>query len=116
MKFASQLGFNVMARVKPLVLMLVALIIGYGVGFILRPVIAPSEQTAATVPPAAVPPNRAPAEARGVQYFEAKIAEARRVVASCREGSVRGAECANADAAVIKVESRARFRRFRGER
>jgi hypothetical protein len=37
-------------------------------------------------------------------------------VAQCRDGAVRGDECANADAAIIKAEARERTRKFLGER
>lgn len=104
-----------MAQGKTLIIALVALVIGFGGGFVLRPVIAPSVQSAAVAPAPGLPAPAA-AEARGTQYFEANVDEARRIVAGCREGSVRGDECTNAETAVITVESRDRFRRFRGER
>ena len=93
-------------------IVLVTLIIGFGAGFVLRPVIVPVERTAiVTGPPAAAP---APAEPRGAQYFAAHIDEARQVVAQCAEGSVRGDECANAEQAVVEAEGRDRFKRFMG--
>lgn len=52
---------------------------------------------------------------RSVQFFETNIDEARKIVASCKDGTERGAECANADIAVQTVEGRERFKRFRGE-
>ena len=58
---------------------------------------------------------RPSAEARGVQYFEANVEEARQVVEGCRAGSVRGTECANAEEAIIKVEAEERRRRFLGQ-
>jgi hypothetical protein len=58
---------------------------------------------------------RQSSEARGVQYFGGNVEEAREVVEGCREGSVRGAECANAEEAIIKVEAEERRRRFLGQ-
>lgn len=55
-------------------------------------------------------------EPRSTQYFEAHIDEARKVVADCTAGSVRGDECTNADVAVQTVEGRERFKRFRGQK
>lgn len=57
----------------------------------------------------------APSEPRSTQFFEANIDEARTVVAGCRDGSVRGDECTNAEHAVIKIESRDRRKRFYGD-
>jgi hypothetical protein len=51
--------------------------------------------------------------ARPPQYFEVHIDEARQVIAACRKGAVRGDECANAKTAIVTVESKERFRRFR---
>jgi hypothetical protein len=58
----------------------------------------------------------APAAPRSTQCFEANIVEARQVAAECRDGSIRGEECANAETAIITVESKERFKRFRAER
>lgn len=55
-------------------------------------------------------------EPRSTQYFEAHIDEARKVVGDCRDGSMRGDECTNADIAVQTVEGRERFKRFRGQK
>ncbi len=55
------------------------------------------------------------AEPRGTAYFEAHLDEARKLVAGCREGSVRGDECANADLAVQQADAKERFRKFRGK-
>jgi hypothetical protein len=55
-------------------------------------------------------------EPRSVQYFEAHLDEAREIVASCRDGSMTGDECANADVAVQVDDSRERFERFRGKK
>ena len=53
-------------------------------------------------------------EPRSVQYFEAHIDEARQVVGGCRDGSVRGGECDNADRAVQTAEAREQTRKFLG--
>lgn len=52
-------------------------------------------------------------EPRSTQYFEAHIGEARKIVSDCRDGSMRGDECANADVAVQTVDGRERFKKFR---
>ena len=88
--------------------MFFVLVIGFGAGFVLRPIVAPPTITTA---PLLVPKST---EARGVQYFEGNINEARRIVERCREGSARNAECANAEEAIIKVEAEERRRRFLG--
>lgn len=101
-----------MSQGKTIIIALVTLIIGFAGGFVLRPVIAPTQQT---VPVAIPSPNpAAPSEARGTQYFVAHIDEARQVVAGCRDGSVRGGECATAEEAIIKVEAQERRKRFLG--
>lgn len=51
---------------------------------------------------------------RSTQYFTAHLDEARQIVTQCRDGSVRGDECANADMAVQEADSKARFRKFLG--
>ena len=84
-----------MTQGKTLIIVLVTLVIGFGAGFTLRPIIAP-------------------AEPRGTQYFAAHLDEARQVVAQCAEGTVRGAECAKAEQAVVEAEGRDRFKRFMG--
>lgn len=101
-----------MMQGRTLIIALVTLIVGFCAGFILRPIISPAAQTmvaAGAAAPASV-------GARGTQYFKAHLDEARQIVAQCRDGSVRGDECANAEAAVIAVESRERTKRFLGER
>ena len=103
-----------MPQGRTLIFVVVALIVGFGGGFVLRPVIAPTARTVEIAYPA--PLTVPAASARGTQYFEAHIDEARRVVAACRDGTARGNECANAETAVITIESKERFRRFRGER
>lgn len=57
-----------------------------------------------------------PSEPRSVQFFEANVDEAREIVAGCKDGTERGAECANADIAIQTAEGRERFKRFRGEK
>jgi hypothetical protein len=95
-----------------IIIVLVALIVGFGAGFILRPVIAPISQMATTAGPATViPVETAP---RAEQYFAAHLDEARRVVAGCQSGSVRGAGCANAGQAVTEAEGKERLRKFMG--
>lgn len=54
------------------------------------------------------------AEPRSTGYFREHLDEARQIVASCRDGTVRGEECANAGMAVEEAEAKERFRRFRG--
>jgi len=101
-----------MSQGKTIIIALVTLVIGFVGGFTLRPVIAPTQQAviaAATPPPAAVS-----SEARGTQYFVANINEARQIVAGCRDGSVRGGECATAEEAIIKVDAQERRKRFLG--
>ena len=97
---------------KTIIISLVTLAIGFAGGFILRPVIAPMEQTVPIAIPS--PIAAAPSEARGTQYFVAHIDEARQVVAGCQDGSVRGGECATAEEAIIKVDAQERRKRFLG--
>lgn len=101
-----------MLQSKTLIIMLVTLVVGFTGGFILRPVIMPPANTTIAVSPAPAPATAA--QARGTQYFEANIDEARQVVAGCRDGSVRGGECANAEEALIKVDAAERRKRFLG--
>ncbi|MCI4655105.1 hypothetical protein [Sphingomonas aquatilis] len=101
-----------MSQGKTVIIVFVALIIGFAGGFFLRPVIAPTQSpdTVAAGSPAA-PVSR---EARGTQYFVAHIDEARQVLVGCRDGSVRGGECATAEEAIIKVDAAERRRKFLG--
>ncbi|MFA7604662.1 MAG: hypothetical protein WCY29_16815 [Novosphingobium sp.] len=99
-----------MTQGKTLIIVLVTLVIGFGAGFTLRPIIAPAGPSAAAISALAIPPT----EPRGTQYFAAHLDEARQVVAQCAEGTVRGAECANAEQAVVEAEGRDRFKRFMG--
>lgn len=101
-----------MTQGKTLILVLVTLIIGFGAGFVLRPVIAPFDRTAIAPDPSGA--AAVPGEPRGTQYFAAHLDEARQVVAQCAEGSVRGNECANAEQAVVEADARARHKRFFG--
>jgi hypothetical protein len=100
-----------MAQGKIIVVMLVTLLIGFSGGFVLRPVIAPTPPTAPVANQSTI--SAAPIEARSTQYFVAHVDEARQVVAECRQGAVRGGECANAETAITTVESAERFKRFR---
>ena len=101
-----------MSKGKTIIIALVTLVIGLAGGFVLRPVISPTQQTA----PVAIqsPIATAPIEARGTQYFVRHIDEARQVVAGCREGSVRGGECTTAEEAIIKFDAQERRKRFLG--
>lgn len=101
-----------MSQGKTIILLLITLVIGFAGGFALRPVIAPRPQ--ATIAAAGPPAAPVASEARGTQYFLAHIDEARQVVAGCRDGSVRGGECANAEEAIIKLDAAERRRRFIG--
>lgn len=101
-----------MSQGKTIIALTVTLAIGFAGGFILRPVIAPSPATVVASAPTPIFP--ASGEARGTQYFMAHLDEARQVVAGCRDGSVRGGECANAEEAIIKVDAQERRRRFLG--
>ena len=101
-----------MSQGRTIIVSIVTLATGFAGGFILRPVIAPSPETVAASTPTPISP--ASSEARGTQYFMAHLDEARQVVAECRDGSVRGGECATADEAIIKVEAQERRKRFLG--
>jgi hypothetical protein len=54
-------------------------------------------------------------EPRPTTYFATRLDEARKVVAECQSGSVRGVECANAGAALQEVDAKERFKRFLGK-
>lgn len=101
-----------MLQGKTIIIVLVTLVIGLAGGFVLRPVIAPTQQTRPVAIPS--PIVAAPSEARGTQYFVTHIEEARQVVAGCRDGSVRGGECTTAEEAIIKVDAAERRKRFLG--
>lgn len=100
-----------MSQAKVIVIALVTLIVGFTGGFVLRPILAPSAPSETASAPPAAPVLR---EARGTQYFMAHVEEARQIVAGCRNGSVRGGECANAEEAIIKVDAAERRRKFLG--
>lgn len=95
-----------MTRAKMLISGPAALIIGFGAGVLLRPVIMPLN-------PATVVAARA--AARGKPYFTAHLDEARRIVAGCAAGSGQGDECANAEQAVTEAEGQSRLKRFLGK-
>ena len=63
-----------MRQDKTMMIVLVTLVIGFAGGFVLRPVIAPTQQTAPVPIPS--PIVAVPSEARGTQYFVAHINEA----------------------------------------
>jgi hypothetical protein len=100
-----------MSQRKTIIVLLVTLAIGVMGGFALRSIIAPATHTAPVA--TSSPIDAAPSEARSTQYFVAHVDEARQVVAECRQGAVRGDECANAETAITTVESAERFKRFR---
>lgn len=101
-----------MSQGRIIIIVLVTLTIGFAGGFILRPVMAPTQQTVPVAVPS--PIAAAPSEVRGTQYFVAHIDEARQVAAGCQDGSVRGGECATAEEAIIKVDAQERRKRFLG--
>lgn len=100
-----------MTRGRHVIAAIALLTIGFVAGFVLRPAITPLPATVTTVSSSSVGPGAD--AARGTQYFEANIEEARRVAAACRDGTIRGDECSNAETAVDTFESRERFKRFR---
>lgn len=101
-----------MTQGRTLIIVLVTLIIGFGAGFVLRPIIVPVSQTAVVA--VSSPAAQTPAAPRGMQYFAEHLDEARQVLAHCAEGSARGDECAHAEQAVVEAEGRDRFKRFMG--
>lgn len=98
-----------MMQSKVSIVVAIMLIISFAAGFILRPIILPPSPAVSVDPVAAAltPP-------RATQYFAANLDEARRVVAGCRAGSMRGDECAKAEQAVTEAEGRDRFKKFIG--
>lgn len=98
-----------MMQSKTIAILVVTLLVGFAGGFVLRPVIVRTPPTVEVASPSA-----AASDARGTQYFVAHVDEARQVVAGCRDGSVRGGECATAEEAIIKVDADERRRRFLG--
>ncbi len=99
-------------NVKAIFIAIAALAIGFGSGFTLRPVILPVIAPGLASQGASLTPTVS--EARGTQYFEANIEEARELVAQCAAGSVRGQECANAEVAIVETEGKERFDAFIG--
>ncbi|WP_380878921.1 hypothetical protein ACFB49_19330 [Sphingomonas sp. DBB INV C78] len=97
---------------KAVVIVLVALSVGFAGGFLSRPIISPAP-TADRITVAA-PARLTSNEPRGTQYFVAHVDEAQRVVAGCRDGSVRGGECTTAEEAIIKIDAEERRRKFLG--
>ncbi|WP_447763394.1 EexN family lipoprotein [Sphingopyxis panaciterrae] len=57
-----------------------------------------------------------PSEPRSTQYFEAHLDDAKQIVTDCRDGTVRGDECTNADIAIQTAEGREKFKRFLGKK
>ena len=98
-----------MLQGKTLIIVLVALVIGFAGGFVLRPFIIPAQADANAAP---IAPTST--DARGTQYFLVHIDEARQVVTGCRNGSVRGGECTTAEEAIIKADAQERRKRFLG--
>lgn len=92
----------------------VMLVAGLAIGFVLRPVIDPVTPirtgAGSGLAPAAI------TGPRGTEYFAANLDEAGKIIAGCRNGSVRGDECAHAEQAVETAESRAHMKRFLGSR
>ncbi|MEZ5656896.1 MAG: hypothetical protein R3E21_06055 [Caenibius sp.] len=101
-----------MTQGKTLIIALITVVVGFGAGFVLRPVIAPAPQTASI--PASASIASAATGPRGKQYFAAHLDEARHVQAQCAEGTVRGDECFNAEMAAVEANGRARSKRFFG--
>ncbi|MFA7587797.1 MAG: hypothetical protein WCY11_16645 [Novosphingobium sp.] len=103
-----------MTQGKTSIIAVVTLIIGFGAGFVLRPVIVPVERTTAVANPVpgVVP---APAGPRAKSWFAAHLDEARQIMAQCAEGSVRSEECFNADMAITEADATARHKRFFGK-
>lgn len=102
-----------MSQGKTIIMLIVALVIGFGAGFILRPAILPSDPAIVAAAPS--PALAAPPLARGKPYFSAHLDEARRIVAGCAAGSAQGDECANAEQAVTEADGQSRLKRFLGK-
>ncbi|SCW85364.1 hypothetical protein SAMN02927924_03403 [Sphingobium faniae] len=99
-----------MTQGRTVFIVLVALIVGFGAGFVLRPIFLPAGLVAAGVSV----PTPAMTEPRGTQYFRAHLDEAREIVEQCQTGAVRGGECATAETAVVEAEGKERFGKFMG--
>lgn len=89
-----------MKQGRLVVIVLVALAIGFAAGFVVRPVVGPAA-TGLAAP-------------RATQYFAAHLDEARETVAGCRDGTVRGDECKHAEKAIITAEGQKRTKAFLG--
>lgn len=98
---------------KTLFIAIAALAVGFGSGFVLRPVIIPFDTGAGVGRGLTV--EQAVREARGTQYFEAHLDEARELLAQCAARTARGQECANAEVAIVKAEGKERFDTFMGK-
>lgn len=92
---------------KTIFIAIAALAIGFGSGFMLRPVMLPV--VAPNVPSQGAGLTPTVSEAHGTQYFEANIDEAYAVVGQCAAGTVRDQECANAEIAIVEAEGKERF-------
>ncbi len=99
-----------MTQGRTVFIVLAALIVGFGAGFVLRPTLLPAGLEAAGVSA----PIPAMAEPRGTQYFRAHLDEARYIVEQCQTGAVRGEECATAETAIVEAEGKERFGKFMG--
>ena len=102
-----------MMQGRMLIVVLITLVIGFGVGFVTRPVILPPSPAAIVAAPSLAPSP--PASARGKPYFAAHLDVARRIVAGCAAGTVLDDECANAEQAVTEADGRARLKHFLGK-
>ncbi len=102
MRTVPSQSFTAMKQGKSIVIIVVALAFGFAAGFMVRPVIGPAAVVLA-----------AP---RATQYFAANLDQARDTVAGCREGTVRGDECAHAEAAITTAEGQRQTKAFLGTR
>lgn len=100
-----------MTQGRTVFIVLIALIVGFGAGFVFRPIVLPSGPAAAGLS-APIPTMTEPP---GTQYFAAHLDEARQVVEQCEAGSARGAECENAETAIVEAEGKERFKKFMGK-
>ncbi len=103
-----------MTQSKTLILVVIAFVVGFAGGFVLRPVIMPQGMASAGDPASLI--VSPPAAPRGTQYFALHLDDARQIVAGCQTGWVRGDECMNAEQAILAAEGRDRFKRFMGKR
>lgn len=103
----------IMPKSRLIMAVICIILFGTGIVNVLRPVISGPSNEAVT--DNEVSPPTVTAAPRGAQFFEANIDEARRVAIACRDGIIRGDECATAETAIMTVESEGRFKRFRTE-